>query len=115
MAAAQPPSGDGPLPERQIIRDAIAEQLTADGFVISTPGPYTIRLHPCNDRLAGRSPFEIINLPAFSIDFNEDAVVVVVARATSTRILAILDYADPGLLDTLATTLAEIGVCLAPA
>ncbi len=112
--AVQPPTAAEP-PERQIIRDAIAGQLTADGFVISTVGCYSIRIHPCNDRLAGKSPFEIINLPSFSVDCNEDGIMVVIARATSTRTLAVLDYADPTFLDTLAQTLGEIGVCLAPA
>lgn len=105
----------GSPPERQIIRDAIAEQLSSGDYRISLYALYSIRIHPCSDTLAGKSPFEIVNLPSFSIDCQEDGIVVVMTRATTTRILAILDYADPELLDKLAQTLAEIGVCLAVA
>jgi hypothetical protein len=58
------------------------------------------------------TPFEIVNLPAFSIDFEDGEVVVRTIRATSVRKIIAVDYADPMLMEKLAESLAELGICL---
>lgn len=101
-----------PLSARQIIRDAIAAQLFADGYSIFIYGSYIIRVRPCNTQLRKKSALEIVNLPIFSIDFGDDCIVVKTIRATSVRTVACLEYADPLLMENLADALQPLGICL---
>ncbi len=101
-----------PPPERQIIRDTIAEQLTADGYSITPVGLYIILLKPCNDSIADKTSFEMVNLPSFSINFDDGEIVVLTVRATSVRKIIAVDYADPMFVEKLAGALADLGICL---
>lgn len=101
-----------PLPILEILRDTIVSQLSADGYSISKVGLYIIRVQPCNIQLRNKSTIEITNLPIFSIDFEDDYIVVRTIRATSIRVVAHLEYADPLLMENLAEALQPLGICL---
>ncbi len=102
----------GQLPERQIIRDLIASQLVAKGYMISNDGMYIIRLSPCGVRIANKTYQELANIPSFNIFFEDAAVVLQAMRATSIRTIVSIEYADPMMLEKLASALSNLGICL---
>lgn len=103
---------EGSPPERQIIRDAIVAQLTSVDFYITTDGLYCIYACPRCDPSIDRTYFDIINLPSYLIWFYEDYVTITMMRITATRVITILDYANPMFLEELSKILNEIGICL---
>lgn len=104
---------DEPLPVRQIIRDAIAAQLLADGYSITTDKTaHTIALCPINRPFLKESNLTFFNIPMFLIVCDENAIIIKNVRPTSIRTIAYFEYADPLLMENLAEALQPLGICL---